>query len=318
MFTGSPQTRTGFPQGFPPTSPQADGSVDIDPTVPVTDLAIRGLAIGRAHPARVMAIINVSPESFYAASVAAGEQAVRDAVRRAEDDGADIVDIGAMSTAPYKQATISEFEECDRMARAVAAARAATDLAITADTQRAAVARAALKEGADAVNDVTGFDADPEMAYVAAEFGVPAILMASERPGETAFSGSPVEIVMLKLRGALKRAYDARIPKERCILDPGLGFFRNQTVPWYEFDMEIMRQLGVFVDLRRPILVSASRKSFIGKLLDRPDPEHRLGGSLAAALHCARMGASVIRTHDPAATKDALRMMGMLDATPRP
>jgi len=283
-----------------------------DSRPPVLELRIRELAIGAGHPVRVMAIVNASPESFYAGSVAAGDAAVREAVRRAEDQGADMIDIGAMSTAPYKNTLVPPEEERERMTRAVAAARAATQLPITADTQRAVVARAALREGADAVNDVTGLDGDPEMAYVVAEAGVPVVVMASERPGETAFSGTPMETVLLKLRAALKRAYDARIPKEHCIIDPGIGFFRNQTTPWHEFDLEVLQQLGVLVDLRRPLLVSASRKSFIGKLLDRPDPADRLGASIAVALHCARLGASIVRTHDPGQTKDALRMAGML------
>ncbi len=280
--------------------------------MPTPPVHLRNTAIGPGEPVRLMAIVNASPESFYSASVAASAQAVADAVRRAGDEGADIVDIGAMSTAPYKDAEVSADIERERMLRAIEAARGVTELPITADTQRAEVAAAALDNGADAINDVSGFAADPGMARLVAQRGVPVVLMASERPGETAQSAKPAGVVVLKLRAALRRAEEVGIPRERIVLDPGIGFFRSQTAPWYEFDMEVLRSLGEFLELGCPLLVSASRKSFLGKLLGRPDAADRLGGSLAAALHCARSGANVLRTHDVRETRDALRMADLL------
>ncbi len=277
-----------------------------------SSLTLRNLGIGVTEPVRLMAIINTSPESFYDGSIAATDHALADAVRQAGEEGADMIDIGAMSTAPYKHAEVSVDVERERMARAVAAARSVTSLPITADTQRAEVAKAALDEGADAINDVSGFAADPNLAQLVSERSVPVILMASERPGETAMSAEPCDIVKIKLRAALRRAREAQIPDERIILDPGIGFFRSQTIPWYEFDCEILRNLDTFLEFNRPLLVSASRKSFLGKLLQQPDAADRLGGSIGAATHCVRKGVNIIRTHDIRQTRDALRILEFL------
>jgi dihydropteroate synthase len=146
------------------------------------------------------------------------------------------------------------------------------------------------------------------MAELAARVGAPLIVMAGEREGETAMSVTPPEIALAKLRRSMKAAAEAGVPHENLIVDPGVGFFRNQTLPWYEFDRELLRGLGELQVLNRPILVSASRKSFIGRVLDRKDAKDRLAGSLAIAAWCARLGANIIRTHDPAETRDVLRM----------
>src|SRR5690554_6299571 len=120
---------------------------------------------------RIMAALNVSPESFYGESIAQGEAPLQAAVRRAEADGAELIDIGAMSTAPYKHAHIEEGEEVARMSAAIAAARAVTALPISADTQRAAVAQAALAAGATHINDVSALHGDPRMGEVCARAG---------------------------------------------------------------------------------------------------------------------------------------------------
>lgn len=261
----------------------------------------------------VMAILNASPESFHAGSVAVGRDAVRRAAEQAEAQGADILDIGAMSTAPYKEARIGEQEEADRMGEAVAAARGATRLAISADTQRAAPARAALEAGADILNDVSGLARGPELARLAKAHGAGLVLMAAEEqiPAD-APPRDPAPLAMDLLRGALARAQAEGVPGERIIVDPGIGFFRNTGRPWHEFDLALLRALRGFEALGFPVLVSASRKSFIGHLLDLPDPADRLAGSLAAAIWCVDAGASIIRTHDVAATRDAVRMWRLL------
>ncbi len=269
------------------------------------------LTIGPLHPLRLMAIINASPESYYAGSVSVGRQAIQDAAERAAEEGADLIDVGAMSTAPYKTTEISEQEEIDRMGEAVAAARIASGLPVTADTSRAKVARVALDMGACAINDVTGLEGDPEMGKLIAERNVSAILMANENPVETQLALPPIDIVMTRIRFAINRALRADIPKNRIMVDPGIGFFRHQSRPWYEFDTMVLEKLDHLNELEIPYMISLSRKSFLGRLLNRENPEDRLGGSLAATIWAAHQGALVIRTHDVAQTRDALVIWNM-------
>ncbi len=262
---------------------------------------------------RLMAIVNASPESFHAGSVARGRQAVREACLRLMEEGADMIDIGAMSTAPYKETRISVEEERARMIEAVSAAREVCDLPLTADTSRVAVARAALDAGADAINDVTGLHGDAGMARVVAERGCGVILMANGiQLGEAAEGEEPVSSTRQCLEKCLALADGAGIARELICLDPGIGFFRGRRIPWFKWDLALLRQLDVFVAQGLPLVVSASRKSFLGELLQRPRTDDRLAGSLAVALDATRRGARIIRTHDVAATRDALAMDEML------
>jgi dihydropteroate synthase len=198
------------------------------------------------------------------------------------------------------------------MGAAVEAARSATDLPVSADTSRAGVARVALAAGATIVNDVTGMLGDPRMAGLVAHAGASCILMANETSGPVA-DLPPADAVIDLLTLSLAAARDAGIRDERIVLDPGIGFFRNRPIPWHQWDLELVRAVPRFSLHDRPILIGVSRKSFIGSLLGRPDPADRLAGSLIAAVHAARLGAAVIRTHDVAATRDALRMAELLD-----
>ena len=261
---------------------------------------------------RVMAIINASPESFFGPSVAASGEAVAQAVRDAEAQGADMIDLGAMSTAPYKETQIDIAEETRRMTEAVQAARAVTKLPISADTMNATVARAALAEGADIINDVSGLEHDPAMGAVIAEAHAGAILMAREQPGAPATDDEPVPHVRRRLVQCLARADAAGIGTTRVVLDPGVGFFRSQRESWEHYDVAILQHLEQFRALGYPLLVSASRKSFLGKVLGRENAEDRLAGSLAAAAWCVMHGVSIIRTHDVAATRDVVRLIEQL------
>lgn len=262
----------------------------------------------RSH---VVAAINVSPESFHRDSVAGDSMALTEAVLRAQSMGAAMIDIGAMSTAPYREAWVTAEEEARRMRAAIRIVRQATSLPISADTQRAEVAEVALEEGADYINDVSALAADPAMGSVAtAARGV--ILMARGNACLEEGGRRPAEIVRDLLRTALVRAESHGIPPEKIILDPGVGFFRNMSVPWCEFDLEILRNLALFRALGHPLYVGASRKSFLGHLLGREEPADRLAGSLAVAGWCALAGVEWIRVHDVAETMDVIRMMELL------
>lgn len=263
-----------------------------------------GLDVGDGFPTRVMAAINVSPESFFAGSVARNERTLAARIREAAASGADIIDLGAMSTAPYRSGWIDAREEQRRLVAAVRVARAETHLPISVDTQRAEVAAAALAAGAQIVNDVSGLAADPDMPAVAREAqGV--ILMAQPRKRE---KSAPVPLVERLLRSCLRRAKKAKVPSVRVVLDPGIGFYRQATTRWYVTDIAILQHLRRFRRLGRPLLVGASRKTFLGKITGRANPEERLAASLAAAALAVEHGAAIIRAHDVAATVDAVRV----------
>ena len=271
---------------------------------------LAGVAVGDGCPVRIVGAINVSPESFYAGSVARSRLALQRLAVRMVDEGADLLDIGAMSTAPYVKGAIGEAEERRRLGAGVRAVRQVVTVPISVDTQRGSVAAAGLDAGAQVVNDVSGLGYDTDMGNVARQAqGV--ILMASE---ERASREAPVTMVAALLRECLRRARAARIERQHIVLDPGVGFFRRAMLPWYEVDCVLLAQLSRLRQLRRPLLVGVSRKSFIGKLTGRADPGDRMWGSIAAAAVAAYNGAALIRTHDVAATRDAVRVATALRA----
>lgn len=266
---------------------------------------LAGLDVGDGYPVRIVGAINVSPESFYKGSVAADESTLQ---RRAEQmigEGADMLDVGAMSTAPYLETAISEDEEIRRLTWAIAALRTTVALPISVDTKRSRVALAALDAGAAVVNDVSGFRHDPAMAQAAAKRAQGAILMASESSPD---APEPILTVRNLFQQSLILSDAAGFPRDRIVLDPGIGFFRKAALSWEAWDCEIVRRLGELRSLARPILVGLSRKSFIGKLLGRQDPAERLPGSLAATTVAVLNGAHMVRTHDVGPTRDAIRM----------
>ncbi len=271
---------------------------------------LAGVEVGDGFPVRIVAAINVSPESFYGASVVRGRTALQQLAVRMVEEGADILDIGAMSTAPYRAGAISADEEQRRLQAAVRAVRAVAAVPISVDTQRGRVAAAALQAGASIINDVSGLGHDPSMGTTARDAGG-VILMANEiAPSRRA----PVAMIASLLRQSLTRARHARIAKNRIVLDPGIGFFRRAAVPWHELDCLVLRELAKLRRLGRPLLVGISRKSFIGKLAGRDDPADRLSGSLAAAAIAVYNGAALVRTHDVAATRDAIRVAAAIRA----
>lgn len=265
---------------------------------------IAGLKIGDGHPVRIMAALNVSPESFYAASVHSDPAELRDAALRAVAEGADLIDLGAMSTAPYRDGAISTREERRRLTRALEVVAAAVEVPLSADTTRAEVARAALASGARIVNDVTALAGDPAMAAVAsAADGV--ILVAAEVGARRRWSVSDVRGL---LRAALVRARGGGVARSRIVLDPGIGFFPRALPSAAALNCVLLRELRAFRRLGRPLLVGVSRKSFLGRLTGRTDPGERLAASLAATTVAVLNGAAIVRTHDVAATRDAVRV----------
>ncbi len=256
----------------------------------------------------VMGIVNVTPDSFSdggkyfdpSRAVAHGEQMAR--------DGADIVDIGGESTRPGAR-PVSADEEISRVLPVIRGLRAKISLPISIDTTKSEVARAALDEGADVVNDISALGFDPAMAPLVAREKAPIVLMHMQGTPrimqQNPFYENVVEEVKEFLRRRVQFALAAGVEADKIIVDPGIGFGKN-----IEHNLALLRGLGALADLGRPILVGTSRKTFIGKLLDAA-PEERLEGSLAAAVAAALAGANIVRVHD---VKEAARAVRVADA----
>jgi len=273
-----------------------------------------GVTVGDGLPVAIIGVLNVSPESFYAGSVHPDP----DDLLRAADDmvaaGAVILDVGARSTAPYLPTAISEAEEADRLAAAIRRLADKCAVPLSADTSRAAPARAALDAGAAIVNDVTGFHGDPAVAALVAARGAGVILATDAAAATRAGGADPIETVLRALAESLAEARHAGVPDERIVLDPGIGFLRAGPRPWYERDAAVIARLDRLRVLGRPLCVGVSRKSFIGVLTGRAEPAKRLAGSLAATTVAVLRGAALIRAHDVAETRDAVRLSEALRA----
>ena len=262
-----------------------------------------------------MAILNVTPDSFADGGRLTSPSLAADAAKRAADEGADLLDIGAESTRPGAR-RIDASEQIRRAAPAIAAIRAAgVSLPVSIDTPRAEVARAALDAGTDAVNDVSGGTEDAGLLPLIAERDAGVILMHRAAPPpkdqySDRFKQEPdfgpagvVAAVRTALGGYLDRARAAGIDAEAIVLDPGLGFGKN-----VQQNLDLIRGTPDLLALGRPVLSALSRKSFVGRVsLDRDSaPSERLAGTLACSVRHWGLGARLFRVHDVAAHREAL------------
>lgn len=266
------------------------------------DLA--GVKVGDAYPVRIVGVINVSPESFYKDSVKTSLEDIVATTVSMVKEGAEMIDIGAMSTAPYLKTEIPVEEETKRLVSAVKAVKEAVNIPVSADTTRSHPAEAAIKAGADILNDVSGLKSDEDMAKLIAEYDVPLIMVAHEKQRG---KGTPIERVTAALKESLL-AQEAGSSLEKVVVDPGIGFFRHTEWPWYIWDCNVIGNLPKIRALERPIHIGVSRKSFIGKILNQDKPEQRLYGSLSATAIAVLNGAHMIRTHDVASTVEVVRL----------
>lgn len=257
------------------------------------------LTIGRNT--KIMGILNVTPDSFSdGGRFFDTGRALEHALAMAEA-GADIIDVGGASSRPGS--TIAdEYEEMQRILPVIKRL-AATDLTISVDTFRARVAEAALDHGAHLINDIGGFEMDPDLLEVVARWQAPVILMHNRmqiRPGE-AYQDLVADII-LDLQQSISQAVNAGLSREHIIIDPGLGFGKTRAE-----NLQLVNRLQDFRSLGRPILLGASRKNFIGRTLELETGE-RLEGSLAVAVIGIINGANLVRVHDVRETKRAAVM----------
>jgi dihydropteroate synthase len=264
-----------------------------------------------ASETRVMGVLNVTPDSFSNGAALRSPESAVAAAARMVDDGADFVDVGGESTRPGA-APVTEDEEVRRVVPVIRAIKRELRLRVSVDTMKANVARFAIEAGADLVNDVSAFS-DPAMLSVVRDARVPVIVMHMRGTPRTMQHDTGYVDLLSSVVGFLRKCVDravaAGIADDKILVDPGLGFGKSASG-----NLRILRELPTLRSVGRPIVIGASRKSFIGAALDLPVGE-RLEGSLAVAAHAVWQGAHVIRAHDVAATKRTTRMIDAIRRT---
>lgn len=247
----------------------------------------------------VMGILNITPDSFSDGGVHLDPQAAAAAAGRMADEGADILDIGAESTRPGAEA-VDAATELRRLLPVIDAVRNAVSLPISVDTYKAAVAREALAAGAVIVNDIRGLRGDPDMAGVIADGGAAAVLM--HHSTTTDYPEGVIPAIHDGFRASLEIADRAGIPRQRIALDPGIGFGKTP-----HDNLVILHHLSAFREHGLPMLLGASRKSFMGHALGLPVVE-RTETTLAVSALATAAGVGIIRVHDVEANVRAIRI----------
>ncbi len=255
----------------------------------------------------VMGILNATPDSFADGGRYLDFDAALAHARRLITDGADILDIGAESTRPGAQ-PVPAGVEIERLIPLIAAIRAESAIRISVDTMKPEVARVAIAAGASIWNDVTALRFSPDSAAVAAELGCDVVLMHMQGEPGTMQAEPHYEDVVAEVADFLQERAElaiwAGVARERIWLDPGIGFGKHPT----RHNLPLLAGLDRIVALGFPVLLGASRKRFIGALDGGADADHRLGGSIAAALVGARAGVAAVRVHDARETVQALKV----------
>lgn len=262
---------------------------------------------GKASRARVMGVLNVTPDSFSDGGDFVSFDAALAQARRLIADGADILDIGGESSRPGA-APVDGAEEIARVVPVIRAIRAESAIPISVDTMKPEVARAAVEAGASMWNDVTALRQGPDSLATAAELGCDVILMHMQGEPGTMQEGPRYDDVAGEVAAFLaeraQAALAAGVRRERIWLDPGVGFGKHVT----RHNLPLIAGLPRIVTLGFPVLLGVSRKSFIGALDGGAPPDQRLGGSIAAALAGVAAGVAAVRVHDVRETVQAVRV----------
>ncbi len=267
----------------------------------------------------IMAVLNVTPDSFSDGGLFLDPESARRQGERLVAEGADILDVGGESTRPFST-PVSAEEEIRRVVPVIAALAPHLPVPVSIDTTKAAVARAALAAGASLINDVSALRFDPEMAAVAAESGVPVVLMHMRGEPRTMQIDTRYADLIGEIRGFLASAAEAAlaagIPRELILLDPGIGFGKDAAQ-----NLALIAGLSAFADLGYPLLVGPSRKSFLRRLLTPPGGEEPAprspaveDGTLGAVAAAALNGAHIVRVHEVQRTRALLQVIDALCA----
>jgi dihydropteroate synthase len=269
------------------------------------------VSVGGSNPVRIMGILNLSPESFFKKSIATDRETIANKTREMESEGADFIDVGGMSTAPYLKTIVSQKTESERITRAIKIIQRVSNLPISVDTCRSEVAKAALELGVDIINDISGLKYDKDMPKVVGKYNPSLVLCAFSRG---LVKGNQITQTKNLLRKSITIAKSVHVSSNHIVVDPAIGFFRKKgkgkfftriNSDWIQRDLLILNNLRS-INLGYPLLVSVSRKSFIGNLLKIKNPNDRLYGSLAAESIAVLNGANIIRTHNVQETKEVI------------
>lgn len=276
---------------------------------PIQPLTLRNQSFTWSSRTYLMGILNVTPDSF---SDGGQFLAPEVAIAKAHDlvaAGADLLDIGGQSTRPLAE-TVAVDVELERVIPVITALRQGANpvaVPISVDTTRAVVAEAAIAAGADLVNDISGATFDPEMLATVAKWQMPIILMHIRGTPQTMQQLTDYGDVVAEVRQFLQERAEAALAagllRSQIILDPGIGFAKT-----VDQNLTLLRSLPELRALGYPLLVGTSRKSFIGHILNQPDPQQRVGGTAATCCVAIAGGADLLRVHDVAELRDVCRM----------
>ena len=273
-----------------------------------------GTTMGLGLRTRVMGVLNVTPDSFSDGNLYPDLPAALERAARMVDGGADIIDIGGESTRPGAE-PVDEIEEINRVVPVVEGIKKTLDIRVSVDTRKAAVARRAIDAGADMINDISTLR-DHAMLPLLRETRTPVVLMHMRGEPRTMQRKTRYEDIVADVVGFLRDCSDtaaaAGLADDKILIDPGIGFGKSAAG-----NMTLLNELPALAQVGRPIMIGASRKSFIGAVLDLP-VEERLEGSLAVAAFSAAQGAHMVRAHDVRATLRVVRMIDAIRSTLRP
>jgi dihydropteroate synthase len=279
-------------------------------------LIIRERCFAWGQQTYLMGILNVTPDSFSDGGQFNTTDTALAQAQALVAAGADIIDVGGQSTRPGA-VQITLTEELDRVLSVLQTIRPEIAIPISVDTTRAAVAKAAVAAGADMINDISGGTFDPEMLSVVADLGVPIVLMHIKGTPQTMQQQTDyldlIGDIYSFLSKQISTATAAGIAPEKIIIDPGIGFAKN-----FEQNLEIFRRLPSLKSLHCPILVGASRKSFIGRILNQPDAKARVWGTAAACCAAIFHGADLLRVHDVSEIRDVSLVADAIYRQPTP
>jgi dihydropteroate synthase len=256
----------------------------------------------------VMGIVNVTPDSFSGDGLGGDRDAAMAQGLRMAREGADMLDVGGESTRPG-HVPVTAVEETERTEEVVRRLARESGVPVSIDTYKLEVAERGQKAGATILNDVWGLVRSPAIADLAARTGCALVVMHNQ--DGTEYSGDMMAEIKRFLRTSVERALAAGVPREKVIVDPGIGFGKTAEQNW-----EVMRRFGELRELAQPILVGTSRKSFIGKLLDLP-VDDRLEGTISTSVAAVLRGADIVRVHDVTQLTRAVRVADQM-REPRP
>ena len=272
-------------------------------------LALRHHTFRWGQQTYLMGVLNVTPDSFSDGGQFNSLESALNQAQKMVTSGADILDIGGQSTRPNAD-EVTLDEELDRVIPVIQTLRQHPEFSqvpISVDTTRSQVAKAAISAGADLINDISGATFDAEMLSTVAKLGVPIVLMHTRGTPKTMQTLTDYEDligeILQFLAARIQAAIAAGIDRRQIIIDPGIGFAKKTAQ-----NLEILRQLPAIRSLGCPILVGVSRKSFIGHILNQPDPQTRVLGTAAACVSAIVGGTDILRVHDVAEMHDACRV----------